>query len=562
MNIDSHTYPIGFSVGLYRPIQSSVLDVLDLGDRRRQASFDWLSERMSRRRSCCMHQISETESERKRAQRLLNNEHIRCNDFLGACCLPFDSLAGQSLVNVCDQTELHFNSCIGRFSQDMSHLGVVGTGMHFGQDAVVGLVLDQRADAIHGLSSMSFHSRDSEQMSIRQQKKVVGKGRDERPLKYRQSSKWLRSVEECASRFPTAHHITHIIDREADHLNFYLQLYRSNGLLKQVSARNDLLIRVKNNHWVIPHQNSPSGMVAVGQGLRLKDDPIEKRYVGQFVVNIHADRRCSVSFTRDADYQYHRKVQWKTKRVARQAIVEVHYFQAKMDASKSLKSKSDMPADMLEQLVEQSNWFDQLLTFVEVREIASYDSATGQCLEDLPTDQLIKWDLMTTRVVHTPQQSMQVVQLYARRFAAIEQLFRLVKRKGFNVEATQQRSVNTIIKTVAMAFKASTLALRLVQIRDQTQGYPIEDFFSVKQIDVLQLCNNRYQGHTAIQQNPYPCDEAAWAAWIIARMGGWKAENKQRPPGPITMQRGLKRFEDFCLAIDMVKNSDTDVSPP
>ena len=561
MAADQVTYPVGFCVSLYQPIESSCDGAVDLGDKRRQASFDWLSERMARKRSCSIHQLSDSETERKRAQRLLNNQHITCSDFLGSCCLASGTYRGQDLVNVCDQTELHFSSCVGRLSEDLDHLGVVGNGMQFGQNAVVGLVLDGQARSIHGLSSISFHSRSMEQTSSRQRQKIAQIGRDERPLIYRESHKWVRSVEQCAMRFAQARRITHIIDREADDANFYLQLYQQDRLLQQVPTRHDLLIRLKTNRWVIPHQASALGMVASSNAVRLRDPGIEKRFAGQLVLDISADRRCSVSFERDADYQYHRRVEWKTKRVARQALVEVHYFQAKMDAAQTLQSKCDMPVTMRNELAAQSTWFDQLLTFVEVREVASYDPHTGQAI-DLPAHQRISWNLMTTRSVKTPEESLQVVALYARRFASIEQLFRLLKKKGFNVEATQQRTTSTIIKTVAMAVKASALALRLVQVRDQSEGHPIEDFFDPRQIEVLELANLRYQGKTNVQQNPFPAQQAAWAAWIIARMGGWKPENKQRPPGPISMQRGLERFNDFFIGVAMVKQWDIDVSPP
>ena len=37
-----------------------------------------------------------------------------------------------------------------------------------------------------------------------------------------------------------------------------------------------------------------------------------------------------------------------------------------------------------------------------------------------------------------------------------------------------------------------------------------------------------------------PMRSLAWAAWIIARLGGWNCYYK--PPGPITFRRGMAQF--------------------
>ncbi|HEX2184661.1 MAG TPA: hypothetical protein VHN78_04045, partial [Chloroflexota bacterium] len=59
-------------------------------------------------------------------------------------------------------------------------------------------------------------------------------------------------------------------------------------------------------------------------------------------------------------------------------------------------------------------------------------------------------------------------------------------------------------------------------------------------------------GPTVKQRNPHAPGSLAWAAWIIARLGGWKGYARERPPGPITFLHGLHRFyamaEGFHLA--------------
>ena len=50
-------------------------------------------------------------------------------------------------------------------------------------------------------------------------------------------------------------------------------------------------------------------------------------------------------------------------------------------------------------------------------------------------------------------------------------------------------------------------------------------------------------GKTAKQKNPHPQHSLAWAAWIVARLGGWDGYRSSRPPGPITFANGINHFK-------------------
>jgi len=66
-----------------------------------------------------------------------------------------------------------------------------------------------------------------------------------------------------------------------------------------------------------------------------------------------------------------------------------------------------------------------------------------------------------------------------------------------------------------------------------------------KKILRLQKVNERLEGKTEKQKNPFPSNKLNWAAWIIARLGGWKGYKSQKPPGPITMKTGLDKFQNI-----------------
>jgi hypothetical protein len=57
----------------------------------------------------------------------------------------------------------------------------------------------------------------------------------------------------------------------------------------------------------------------------------------------------------------------------------------------------------------------------------------------------------------------------------------------------------------------------------------------------------KYEGRTDKQKNPYEEHTLSYGAWIIARMGGWKG-GAARLPGPVTMERGLDKFQTIFEA--------------
>ena len=71
---------------------------------------------------------------------------------------------------------------------------------------------------------------------------------------------------------------------------------------------------------------------------------------------------------------------------------------------------------------------------------------------------------------------------------------------------------------------------------------PAEHVFDERQIEVIEVLQARLQGRTSKQKNPYPPKSLAWAAWTIARLGGWSGYESERSTGPITMRNGMQRF--------------------
>jgi len=153
----------------------------------------------------------------------------------------------------------------------------------------------------------------------------------------------------------------------------------------------------------------------------------------------------------------------------------------------------------------------------------------------------VHWRLLTTHAVDDAAAAWQIVDWYRLRWT-IEQLFRLMKTQGLQLEDSQLASAEGLIKLAAIATKAAAITLQLVQARDGKSGEPAEIAFSEPEIAVLDALNDQIEGKTALQKNPHNPGSLAWAAWIIGRLGGWDGYPSSKPPGPITLRRGLEFF--------------------
>jgi hypothetical protein len=153
----------------------------------------------------------------------------------------------------------------------------------------------------------------------------------------------------------------------------------------------------------------------------------------------------------------------------------------------------------------------------------------------------LHWRLLTTHDVSDATAAWRIVHWYKQRWT-IEQLWRLLKLQGLRLEDSQLATAEGLIKLTAIAAKAAAITLQLQQARDGQGDEPASIAFPEHEIVVLEAANTRIEGKTALQKNPHRKHNLAWAAWIIARLGGWDGYPSSRPPGPITYRHGLEEF--------------------
>lgn len=153
----------------------------------------------------------------------------------------------------------------------------------------------------------------------------------------------------------------------------------------------------------------------------------------------------------------------------------------------------------------------------------------------------VHWRLLTTHAVTDDAMAWQIVDWYRQRWV-IEQFFRVLKTQGFQIEDSQIDRADILLKLIAIAAKAAAITIQLVQARDGSSDMPAAAAFDRELIPALAAINARYEAKTARQKNPHTHASMAWAAWIIARLGGWDGYRSSRPPGPITFKHGLDQF--------------------
>lgn len=179
------------------------------------------------------------------------------------------------------------------------------------------------------------------------------------------------------------------------------------------------------------------------------------------------------------------------------------------------------------------------LGLVEVRENATPLAGAGQPL---------LWRLVTTLPVATLADAQEVVRLYRLRWR-IEEVFRILKSDGLDLEDSQLETAGRLFNLAALGLVAAARIIQLVDARDGSSR-PATDVIAPEDIEAAAALSATLEGGTERQKNPHAKGSLAWLSWIAARLGGWNCYYK--PPGPKTMARGLdrliERIDGFKLA--------------
>jgi hypothetical protein len=188
---------------------------------------------------------------------------------------------------------------------------------------------------------------------------------------------------------------------------------------------------------------------------------------------------------------------------------------------------------------------ESTLFALDVREIEPPDPKTA-----------IHWRLLSTSPITDRASAERAIADYRKRWQ-IEQLFRALKSQGLDIENSQIETPDALRRLAIVALRAAVLCLQLVHARDGADTRPATAAFSAPDVDLLAVIAPTVNGRTLRLKNPFAPRSLPWAAWIIARLGSWSGAKDDRPPGPITMHRGIQRFHDIAHGIRIANNVST-----
>lgn len=298
-------------------------------------------------------------------------------------------------------------------------------------------------------------------------------------IEEKESYRWIQAILNTKQQLHEAKSLTIVADRESD---IYQLWSRIPDDKTHLVIRTSLMRIFKNEN---------------GEQI----DPVHPaKRVGSMKLHIHAD--------------------WEKKRKAREAHIELFVQKAWTQQPQGLKNRSNDPNNVP-------------LYVVVAKEAINYREDAQEPIE---------WILLTDIKTQTLQDAIKIISIYKSRWN-IEQIFRLTKHKGFQLESSQLETGHAIKNLIALVFIAAIRVFQMVKSRSD-EYRPALDIFDEQEVTLLTKMNQGVEGSSQKSKNKNKRGSIAFIIWIVARLGDWKPEDKD-PPGPITMVKGWTVLQNY-----------------
>ncbi len=314
------------------------------------------------------------------------------------------------------------------------------------------------------------------------------------PIEEKESYKWIGPcLESRDTVLDLADHITFVMDREGDIIEVFDRI---------PSEKTDVVIRCRHDRWVLTNR---------GERIKFSELIREQKAWGETTVKVRDDH---------------------PKQMGRIAKMSIKYGEVTLlwPRKKKVLTKHCPHGVRLTYVVLEESQTDQI---------------------ELP----LRWILLTSKKIETIEEALEVKRIYEQRWR-IEELFKLIKSDGYDIESSELGSGKAIRKLTIKIMEASIKVQQLKSARTGEGDLTVEDLFDEDEQQCLELLNTKVEGNTEKQQNPYPRSHLAWASWVIARLGGWGVYDKKRLPGNKTFMWGLERFEMALFTFKALKGKD------
>lgn len=155
----------------------------------------------------------------------------------------------------------------------------------------------------------------------------------------------------------------------------------------------------------------------------------------------------------------------------------------------------------------------------------------------------ICWRLLTTIQLTSLAVAKGCIEWYSWRWT-IEEVFRILKKEGYDIEASELEYPASIRKLCLMIMETVIkLFLMRLAYADPEIELSAESCFSQEELEFLDHQIVALEGKTDKQKNPHQANDLKRYVWAIARLGGWKGYESKRHPGITTLWIGLQHFK-------------------
>jgi nucleotide-binding universal stress UspA family protein len=159
-----------------------------------------------------------------------------------------------------------------------------------------------------------------------------------------------------------------------------------------------------------------------------------------------------------------------------------------------------------------------------------------------PLKKPLEWILFTTVPVRTFEDARSVLHAYTMRWR-IEEFHRTWKRGLCNVEDSQLRSVEAVIKWATILAAVAVRANRLTRLRDADPTLAATTEFSRLELDAIILL--RRPSGVTLGYTPSLVTAIRW----VADLGGYTGKSSGGPPGPAVIGRGLEQIDTLARGL-------------